>query len=105
MRARPVEPSRGGPGRGALLNPAAERRMAGSGLWRRMPPSTPNGGHHAEVQDPEAQRRPTRHCLFCAPRQDGLAVLPEGLQAAPVKKAVAKLTSLGFLKEVRVKHD
>jgi hypothetical protein len=38
-------------------------------------------------------------------RQDGLAVLPEGLQAAPVKKAVAKLTSLGFLKEVRVKHD
>jgi Protein of unknown function (DUF3489) len=38
-------------------------------------------------------------------RQDGLAVLPENVRAAPVKTAVAKLTKLGFLKEVRVKHD
>jgi hypothetical protein len=38
-------------------------------------------------------------------RQDGLAVLPENVRAASVKAAVAKLTKLGFLKEVRVKHD
>src|SRR5215211_5856430 len=38
-------------------------------------------------------------------RQDGLAVLPENVRAAPVKAAVAKLTKVGFLKEVRVKHD
>jgi hypothetical protein len=38
-------------------------------------------------------------------RQDGLAVLPENVRAASVKVAVAKLTKLGFLKEVRVKHD
>jgi hypothetical protein len=38
-------------------------------------------------------------------RDDGLAVLPENVPAAPVKKAVAKLAALGFMKEVRVKHD
>src|SRR5215210_717958 len=38
-------------------------------------------------------------------RQDGFAVLPENVRAAPVKAAVARLTKLGFLKQVRVKHD
>src|SRR5829696_9333512 len=38
-------------------------------------------------------------------RDDGLAVLPENVPAAPVKKAVAKLAALGLVKEVRVKHD
>jgi hypothetical protein len=39
-----------------------------------------------------------------AQRDDGLATVPEGLRAAPLK-AAAKLTKLGFLKEVRVKRD
>jgi hypothetical protein len=38
-------------------------------------------------------------------REDGLALLPEGVRAAPAKAAVAKLTKLGFLKQVRVKRD
>src|SRR5215216_2802701 len=38
-------------------------------------------------------------------REDGLALLPDGLRAAPVKAAVIKLTKLGFLKQVRVKRD
>src|SRR5829696_5420034 len=38
-------------------------------------------------------------------REDGLAVLPEGVRAASVKAAVIKLTKLGFLKQVRVKRD
>jgi Protein of unknown function (DUF3489) len=38
-------------------------------------------------------------------RNDGLAVVPENVPTAPVKRALAKLTALGFLKEVRVKHD
>ena len=38
-------------------------------------------------------------------RDDGLAIIPEGLRAAPLKAAVAKLAKLGFLKEVRVKGD
>ena len=38
-------------------------------------------------------------------REDGLAVLPEGVRAASVKAAVIRLTKLGFLKQVRVKRD
>jgi hypothetical protein len=38
-------------------------------------------------------------------RNDGLAVVPENVPTAPFNKALAKLTALGFLKEVRVKHD
>src|SRR3954470_8397872 len=38
-------------------------------------------------------------------RNDGLAVLPENVPTAPLNKALAKLTGLGFLKEVRIKHD
>src|SRR3954452_12111129 len=38
-------------------------------------------------------------------RNDGLAVVPDDVPTAPVKRALAKLTGLGFLKEVRVKHD
>jgi hypothetical protein len=38
-------------------------------------------------------------------RNDGLAVVPENVPTAPLNKALAKLTALGFLKEVRVKHD
>ena len=38
-------------------------------------------------------------------REDGLAVLPEGMRAASVKAAVIRLTKLGFLKQVRVKRD
>jgi hypothetical protein len=38
-------------------------------------------------------------------REDGLALLPEGMRAAATKAAVAKLTKLGFLKQVRVKRD
>src|SRR5215207_3691899 len=38
-------------------------------------------------------------------REDGFAVLPEGVRAASVKAAVIKLTKLGFLKQVRVKRD
>ena len=38
-------------------------------------------------------------------RDDGLAIIPAGLRAAPLKAAVAKLTELGFLKQVRVKRD
>src|SRR3954467_11676930 len=38
-------------------------------------------------------------------RNDGLAVMPENVPTAPLNKALAKLTALGFLKEVRVKHD
>src|SRR4051794_16047858 len=38
-------------------------------------------------------------------RNDGLAVVPENVPTAPLNKALAKLAGLGFLKEVRVKHD
>ena len=38
-------------------------------------------------------------------REDGLAVLPEGMRAASVKAAVIRLSKLGFLKQVRVKRD
>jgi hypothetical protein len=38
-------------------------------------------------------------------REDGFAVLPEGVRAASVKAAVIRLTKLGFLKQVRVKRD
>src|SRR4051812_10998781 len=38
-------------------------------------------------------------------RNDGLAVVPENVPTVPLNKALAKLTALGFLKEVRVKHD
>src|SRR3954462_13573076 len=38
-------------------------------------------------------------------RNDGLAVVPENVPTAPLNKALAKLTGLGFLKEVRRKHD
>ena len=38
-------------------------------------------------------------------REDGFAVLPEGVRAASVKAAVIRLTKLGFLKQVRVKPD
>src|SRR4051812_32884499 len=38
-------------------------------------------------------------------RDDGLAVLPENVAAAAVKKSVLKLIGLAFLKEVRGKHD
>ena len=38
-------------------------------------------------------------------RDDGFAVLPEGVRAASVKAAVIRLTKLGFLKQVRVKRD
>ena len=38
-------------------------------------------------------------------REDGFAVLPEGVRGASVKAAVIKLTKLGFLKQVRVKRD
>src|SRR5215203_5668762 len=38
-------------------------------------------------------------------REDGFAVLPEGLRAASVKAAVIRLSELGFLKQVRVKRD
>ena len=37
-------------------------------------------------------------------REDGLAVLPEGMRAASIKAAVIRLTKLGFLKQVRVKR-
>ena len=37
-------------------------------------------------------------------REDGLAVLPEGVRAASVKAAVIRLSKLGFLKQVRVKR-
>ena len=36
-------------------------------------------------------------------REDRRAPVPENVSAGPLNKAVAKLTSLGFLKEVRVK--
>src|SRR5215212_6894700 len=38
-------------------------------------------------------------------RDDGFAVLPEGVRAASVKAAVIRLTKLAFLKQVRVKRD
>ena len=38
-------------------------------------------------------------------REDGFAVLPEGVRAASLKAAVIRLTKLGFLKQVRVKRD
>src|SRR5215207_1776741 len=38
-------------------------------------------------------------------REDGLAVLPEGVRAASVKAAVIRLSKLAFLKQVRVKRD
>ena len=38
-------------------------------------------------------------------REDGLAVLPESLKAAPLRRRSTKLLGLGFLKEVRVKRD
>src|SRR5215204_1982691 len=38
-------------------------------------------------------------------REDGFAVLPEGVRAASVKAAVIRLTKLGFLKQVRVKRN
>ena len=38
-------------------------------------------------------------------REDGLAVLPEGMRAASVKAAVIRLSKLGFLKQVRIKRD
>ena len=37
-------------------------------------------------------------------REDGLAVLPDGVRAASLKAAVIRLTKLGFLKQVRVKR-
>ena len=40
-----------------------------------------------------------------AQRQDGLAVLPEGANAAAVAKAATKLTRLGYVKAVGAKHD
>src|SRR4051812_13031098 len=79
--------------------------MAGSGLWRRMPPATPTEGIMPNAKTPKLNDVQLVILSSASQRQDGLAVLPEGLQAAPVKKAVAKLTELGFLEEVRVKHD
>src|SRR5829696_3250695 len=38
-------------------------------------------------------------------REDGFAVLPEGVRAASAKAAVIRLSKLGFLKQVRVKRD
>src|SRR5215203_3323582 len=38
-------------------------------------------------------------------REDGFAVLPEGVRAASGKAAVIRLTKLGFLKQVRIKRD
>src|SRR5215208_2682121 len=38
-------------------------------------------------------------------RDDGFAVLPEGVRAASGKAAVIRLSKLGFLKQVRVKRD
>src|SRR5829696_3487655 len=38
-------------------------------------------------------------------REDGFAVLPEGVRAASLKAAVIRLTKLGFLRQVRVKRD
>src|SRR5215211_1090661 len=38
-------------------------------------------------------------------REDGFAVLPDGVRAASVKAAVIRLSKLGFLKQVRVKRD
>src|SRR5215210_4111423 len=38
-------------------------------------------------------------------REDGFAVLPEGVRAASVKAAVIRLIKLEFLKQVRVKRD
>src|SRR5829696_7584486 len=38
-------------------------------------------------------------------REDGFAVLPEGVRAASVNAAVIRLSKLGFLRQVRVKRD
>src|SRR4051794_11665480 len=38
-------------------------------------------------------------------REDGLALLPEGVKGAAAKAAITKLLGLGFLKEIRVKRD
>ena len=38
-------------------------------------------------------------------REDGFAVLPEGVRAASVKAAVIRLTKLGFLKQVSGMHQ
>src|SRR3954466_13650022 len=37
-------------------------------------------------------------------REDGLALLPEGVKSAAAKAAITKLLGLKFLKEVRVKR-
>src|SRR5215204_2558955 len=73
--------------------------MAGSRWWRRMPPRTATEGI-----------MPKSHTQLvilssASQREDGFAVLPEGVRAASVKAAVIRLTKLGFLKQVRVKRD
>jgi hypothetical protein len=55
--------------------------------------------YHARRCDP-----PTGLCHVAGGLPDGLAVLPQTLKGGAAKAVVAKLTALGFLKEVRVKR-
>src|SRR5829696_1429853 len=79
--------------------------MAGSRWWRRMPPRTATVGIMPKSNTRKVNDTKLVILSSASQREDGFAVLPEGVRAASVKAAVIRLTKLGFLKQVRVKRD
>ena len=102
--ARPVEPRRETYGQRGPPHPAAERQMAGSRWWRRC---RHEPQRRASCRSRHHKLNDTQLVILssASQREDGFAVLPEGVRAASVKAAVIRLTKLGFLKQVRVKRD
>jgi len=50
-----------------------------------------SGGHHAEVDYPQAQRHSAHHPVLGRAAEDRLAILPETLKGAAAKTAVTRL--------------
>src|SRR5215203_7371385 len=71
-------------------HPAAERRMAGSRWWRRMPPRTATEGIMPKSKTRKLNDTQLVILSSASQREDGLAVLPEGVRAASVKAAVIR---------------
>src|SRR5829696_6805964 len=79
--------------------------MAGSRWWRRMPPRTAMEGIMPKSHTRKLNDTQLVILSSASQREDGFAVLPEGVRAASLKAAVIRLAKLGFLKQVRVKRD
>jgi len=77
--------------------------------WRREPSAescqSPTEGIIPKLNTPKLNDTQLVILWSASQRDEGLALVPEGLKAAAAKATIAKLLVLRFLKEVRVKRD